>query len=922
MKKRVKGLGLFFSIFIFLILIIGVGGVNVSAGAVVGNGSQIKDSYSIGAGQKINGWLNISITNEVKTSYFSDNFGNIVGISSFLNALNKSDYWCTPANCEGAYILQGTEGSESKSITLSGSGEKIIGLNVNGKNANVNSLKINVGSDAAALCESQLIVDINNDNFVEWGNKNYINENCGGELKSSCYPASGSSGFSAWLQISEEPYCEQINLSASPAFEIKTVIQRTGTQITPFYNGLLKAWIYGPDGKYGTSCDLSQPSSGSSGSVVSCLINYVVKQKGAHYVCISGKEGSGIVGYAIQGKETPNFCGFQGDPTQTGSFTKEYNIVAQAKKFNSVGTAVINEASVFEQTGASLADSVNNYLSLMYNKDCSGGCVIPIRLSGISQQITVGSIDLQYTSEGSAGTMVKSVYEVSTSDAKISSKYAKLDLNALNFSIPMQGGNKTWALYFNNEKIFEKNISIDVKPISLIWGISSLTAYGGENTGILVLVDDSALGKNFKWNFGDNSPIETTTEPNTKHMYSYLGNYTLQVEISDGVGKIISSSKFDIKVVSPIDRIKGRIDREKAGLAKVTAQIDALQTGREKIKDVLKIEELSKDISDIESTYTRASSSSSTKAEDYVGIMKNLENLEIPRSITESQTASLIFIDDYENIDPEVLEELFDEDISDASKNIVGYKWGIYRWAYENLAMNLNYNLISAYYDTKPKEDLISNFELTITPTKSIGYPVYVVIKKDEGDLIFKNEYDSNNIGSATGTTGVKLSLDSSKTVSFSILGRVLSNELPIFISPSLENIEVGGELTPPGELKNNFFTSFLMGLIILLIIAFIAYIFLQEWYKKNYEKSLFKNQNELYNLISFISNAKKQGLKEEDIKKKLREQKWKNEQIEYAIKKFKGERVGMWEIPVFKLIEKKKTKQELAKRSGKKVAY
>ena len=47
-----------------------------------------------------------------------------------------------------------------------------------------------------------------------------------------------------------------------------------------------------------------------------------------------------------------------------------------------------------------------------------------------------------------------------------------------------------------------------------------------------------------------------------------------------------------------------------------------------------------------------------------------------------------------------------------------------------------------------------------------------------------------------------------------------------------------------------------------------------------------------------------------------------KNEQINYALKKFKGERIGMWEIPIFKFAENKKTKEEIAKRSGKRAAY
>jgi len=46
-----------------------------------------------------------------------------------------------------------------------------------------------------------------------------------------------------------------------------------------------------------------------------------------------------------------------------------------------------------------------------------------------------------------------------------------------------------------------------------------------------------------------------------------------------------------------------------------------------------------------------------------------------------------------------------------------------------------------------------------------------------------------------------------------------------------------------------------------------------------------------------------------------LKEKGWAGEQIIYAYKKYKGQRTGMWEIPIFKFVEKNRVKKELETR-------
>jgi hypothetical protein len=103
-----------------------------------------------------------------------------------------------------------------------------------------------------------------------------------------------------------------------------------------------------------------------------------------------------------------------------------------------------------------------------------------------------------------------------------------------------------------------------------------------------------------------------------------------------------------------------------------------------------------------------------------------------------------------------------------------------------------------------------------------------------------------------------------------------------------------------------------LIWIIVMIVILFIIYILLQEWYKRRYEDHLFKNKNDLYNLINFISNSEKQGLARDAIYSKLSEKEWDSEQIRYAYNKFHGKRTGMWEIPIFKFMENKEVTKQL----------
>jgi len=76
-----------------------------------------------------------------------------------------------------------------------------------------------------------------------------------------------------------------------------------------------------------------------------------------------------------------------------------------------------------------------------------------------------------------------------------------------------------------------------------------------------------------------------------------------------------------------------------------------------------------------------------------------------------------------------------------------------------------------------------------------------------------------------------------------------------------------------------------------------------RRWYKNKYENHLFKDKNHLFNMAHFINNSKTKGMDKEEISRKLKQSKWSNAQVDYAMKKYSGKGPGMFEIPVNKIL-------------------
>ena len=107
------------------------------------------------------------------------------------------------------------------------------------------------------------------------------------------------------------------------------------------------------------------------------------------------------------------------------------------------------------------------------------------------------------------------------------------------------------------------------------------------------------------------------------------------------------------------------------------------------------------------------------------------------------------------------------------------------------------------------------------------------------------------------------------------------------------------------------------MIILFLVIVGVVTYIVLQQWYKKKYENYLFKNRTNLYNMVTYVNNAKKRGLKRGKIAANLKKAGWSAEKVRYVMKKYAGKRTGMIEIlPVKNILKKIKKKEDSKKYS------
>jgi hypothetical protein len=272
---------------------------------------------------------------------------------------------------------------------------------------------------------------------------------------------------------------------------------------------------------------------------------------------------------------------------------------------------------------------------------------------------------------------------------------------------------------------------------------------------------------------------------------------------------------------------------------------------------------------------------------DYRNIVTELSELKIPERIFVSQSApDYVFYPINGEINVDVMKEIEDGSYTETDADYVN---SIYAWNTENMVNDLAFEELSAKYAVE-SEPLLRVFKFKVSQKNALSYNSYFVIKNIE-NLEFKENYGEK---SADGYKYITLTRGANEIV-FTTTENVNFENVPAFISPGLSKLSVvDSEDILPGDETTFPIKTFLWVIVIVLIIGIAAYIGLHMWYKKRYEEHLFKNKNDLYNLLHFIDSQRKKEVNEREIHEKLKKSGWNSEQIKLAMRKHSGKKTGM----------------------------
>jgi PKD repeat protein len=897
MKKSVFVFGLLFGIVLINI---------ISASFIVGNVSHsVPTNY--GPKEALSGWFNISLVNMASNSSLTA-FSDEINILDFLNEngfdCDDDQCSCIPENCEKGYsIVSGGTGGPSKSFSKSSPSEWLIGMKLEEDVSKIIDFSLNVVTNVGSFCLNPLKIDIGDDKNFEFIATETTDQVCTFNGAYGCFQDSNTSEIDL---ENTTYYCEEIELPAFKNFKLGASVIGSGD--TELEMLLIS-------GEEELKCSIFT----SVGGVVGCNVSLMdaLTEKTTAEVCIMEV---GEANYKIK-YEDDNSCGIVREKSGLDILPNsehDFNIFAKPFKYAEVRDFVFNQELIGgEDAYNDLVQIIEDYIKDNYNDgDCSNDCIVPIRFYfETPQETTVSNLRLDYTSAGFGKTEAE-IYELEESSVILNSDFLKLDLAYSNLSVTNAFGNQTLNLKLEGTEIFSK--AIQIKSIPQILDLAQKTIPALVNYPLIAILSGNSSNLTFSWNFGDGK-TENSNSNSIGHIYNATGNYNVMITVKNQFGNL--SKTFPIVVVSPREYLSDALNDSKANIKKIESEINILPEWiKNEILRKVNLDDLKSELNSLEIQYDGGFVDDAKILE----IMRNLLKLNIPNELKISQEINpFSFFPNNNELDLEALEGL-GAGTPEETRTI--YSDAASNWVKLNLGVLLESKTYSFYFDDV-KEDIVSYVKVILDPLNSLS-EFYFIINGNPEETVFNGEVNSREISQSA--TGIIFSeLTERKTIEFLLPGQIDLSNIPIYISPKFQNLNLGVIPGPcnnngncePGETYKNCrkdckpigWTVFWF--FILFLIAFIVYIILQEWYKKNYESKLFPNKSQLFNLVNFMSVSLNQGIKKRKVYSKLKDLGWSGEQLDYVWKKLQGKRVGMWEIPIFKWVENKKVKQELAKR-------
>lgn len=870
---------------------------------------QIEGFYS--SGDKLRGWINISLDDEPSNSSITALNSNIT-LLEFLDR-NEADFNCSTVDCGISY--KAINPNNIKSFVLPADNIKIIGIKITGKLGEdpVKNLSFNVNSNAGASCSQPLQIDLLNDNEIEW--KSTSPENTQNSFACSesfgCFKSPNNPEL---YNIGTDEYCEKITFPANPSFEVGVDIIKGNTT-----NPNLKMKIFDDGFEKIGECTLS--SINQSGKF-SCKINNIsLNEIKDVYVCVNSDKSTN---YMIKGKESNESCGFY-NIDNFNEFTTDYSIFAKGGKFAPLNSFKFDQNSYknYDHSASEneLISYVNDYLSNEYDNDCEEGCIIPIKfISGKNQEINVSGLTFVYSTISGSKT-ISDFYSVSTEASKINSDYITLDVEKGDFIVKGGTGSKTVDLELDGERIIRGGISMSTLPT--IIGVEPKNPPALVPVVFKVILEKEQPNLTYTWNFGDGNVI-TTDKGIVTYTLKEIGSANVTIGLSKNGSTTNQTKKtFNLNVIAPKEAINTTITEYQKDLSEVKKDINNLPSWiKTEIDKEINIENYEAELQAQVKKYNDGFGLDDNKT---IEIMNSLIRMDIPNKLLISNRITNVdLIQSQEQLDLNVLSDL---NAGEAQFSKEDYYKAINNWIEDNMEVKVSSDVYTIDFRNSDRKEFFSYIKVDIKPKNDVS-EIYFAINGDPSGIRFKDDIGGRDIG--TSAYGIYIpELKESKTLEILYPDKIDFLNLPFYISPGFDQLKLEPDVQVYCNLNNicdeNSGESYkncrdcskpwwltVLLLLIWFAIALIIYILMYEWYKKHYESYLFRDKRNLFNLLNFMHNSERRGISKNAIFNILSRNGWNNEQLIYAWNKFHGKRTGMLEIPIFSLFQKKGIEKEI----------
>jgi PKD repeat protein len=907
--------------------------ISLASAAEVGNQTGIDSGYL--ENDIISGKLYVNFSKDIAGRFTSNLEGGIDVLDLFsIAAIEGSDYSCDPASCLEDYKISIDTALERKTIFLDEEKNRdVFGFYIeeSGPVEEIVDLEFNIsmgrgGRGFTPGCFSQVVVDLFNDGTPDFYNTNYVNSSCLGEEYERNYGCFEADEAEDHILLTDEYYCQPIkDIPPAAAYTIGTNVE-----LVEGSEGNIAFYLFYPhptepgdlEGK--RSQKIEDPVTGN----INGTIEYHSLEPFDGMICIFNAGGNGKYRIRLD-QDGSEQCGLKGEnEKELTEVNADYELYIRPLMFAPLSETKFDKA-IFEEVrtdiknpgNAPLKDYLNEYLSDVYDNDCKSGCVIPFAIWGEEdREAELHEAELTYEI-GVGKTDTKDFYELARTPAKISSDgFLEFDFEDMGFEVPNEDGEHEFFLCLNEPEECDDDNSIfeDVFSVSVGFDFDMGPRFALVKQSTEFEVVTSSEIESVEWDFDDGStPIETT-DKFAYHSFDEAGDYIFTITVTDVDGSV-STKKFKIIVGDAKSSVNVTLNDYERRIKNLEGGIISLpEFAKSRAEGLIDTNLLERKVKTERENYERLLGSSNTADEDYIEILNSLLTMDVPRNVFVTSVGTppvqVGYGSGFSGIDLNILKEAtgYSNDVEqyEAASKVV-------TWMESNYAITLGFTSVSVGRDTGTSE-LFKVYDIVLGQKEGADQGTqYFVIDQPLSSI----EFDTiTTAESASGGTFIEFEGSLSR-VKFSIDGPAPGvEELGIYVSPSLSNFEFVPEVRQSwyrNEKGEIIWWRLILGLSILFVVFLIVYIILQTWYKNNYEKKLFKNPDDLYNLINFIYNSRKSGLYDDEIRDKLKEKKWKGEQITYAFKKIDGKRTGMWEIPLFKFAENKKVKKEIEKRQG-----